>query len=88
MQKGEVVTVFSLAGEIVGKFIRSKDGEIELEDPRVLMQNETGLGFAKGVCVSGQLDTKKITISNYIFVTPTNTEFEKAYRQAVSGLVL
>ena len=89
MQKGDVTTVYSLAGEIVGKFINEKDGAVSLEDPRVLMQNEEGsLGFAKGVCVSGQLNTKRITISNYIFMTPTNDEFEKAYRQAVTGLVI
>jgi len=88
MQKGDIVTVFSLAGEIVGKYINGKDGEISLEDPRVLMQNEQGLGFAKGVCVSGQLQTRKITISNYVFITPTNEEFQKAYVQAVSGLVI
>lgn len=88
MQKGDVVTVYSLAGEIVGKYINGKDGEISLEDPRVLMQSEQGLGFAKGVCVSGQLNTKKITISNYIFITPTNDEFVRAYHQAVSGLIV
>jgi hypothetical protein len=88
MQKGDIVTVFSLAGEIVGKYINGKDGEISLEDPRVLMQNEQGLGFAKGVCVSGQLQTRKITISNYVFITPTNEEFQKAYVQAVTGLVI
>jgi len=89
MKKGDIVTVYSLAGEIVGKFINGNNGEVSLEDPRVLMQNEQGsLGFAKGVCVSGQLQTTRITISNYVFMTPTNEEFQKAYIQAVSGLVI
>lgn len=87
MKKGDVVTVVTLAGEMVGKF-ESKDDGITLTDPRMLIQNEQGMGFAHGVCVTGENNPTTITFQNYVFATPTNSEIEKAYRQAVSGLVL
>ena len=88
MKKGDVVVAMTMAGEIIGKYVHEKESGITLEDPRTLMQSEQGVGFAKGVCMSGKLDPKIISISQYVFVTPVSDEFEKAYRQAVSGLVL
>ena len=88
MKKGDVVTVVTLAGEVIGKFNNSGSGTITLDDPRMLIQNEQGMGFAHGVCVTGENNPTEITFQNYVFVTPTNAEIEKAYRQAVSGLVL
>jgi hypothetical protein len=88
MKKGDVVTVVTLAGEMVGKFNNSGSGTISLDDPRMLIQNEQGMGFAHGICVTGENNPTEITFQSYVFVTPTNAEIEKAYRQAVSGLVL
>ena len=88
MKKGDVVVVMTMAGEIIGKYIHEKESGITLQNPRTLMQSEQGVGFAKGVCMSGKLDPKIMAISQYVFVTPVSDEFEKAYRQAVSGLVL
>jgi len=88
MKKGDVVTVVTLAGEMVGKYNSSGSGTISLDDPRMLIQNEQGMGFAHGICVTGENNPTEITFQSYVFVTPTNAEIEKAYRQAVSGLVL
>lgn len=88
MKKGDIVVAMTMAGEIIGKLVTTGSGTVTLEDPRTLMQSEQGVGFAKGVCMSGKLDPKIITISNYVFVTEVSDEFEKAWRQAVSGLVL
>lgn len=88
MKKGDVVTVVTLAGEMIGKFNSNESGTISLDDPRMLIQNEQGMGFAHGVCITGQNNPTEITFQSYVFVTPTNAEIEKAYRQAVSGLVL
>ena len=88
MKKGDVVTVVTLAGEMVGKFNNSGTSTITLDDPRMLIQNEQGMGFAHGICVTGKNNPTEITFQSYVFVTPTNEDIEKAYRQAVSGLVL
>jgi len=88
MKKGDIVVVMTMAGEIIGKYVHEKESGITLEDPRTLMQSEQGVGFAKGVCMAGKLDPKIMSINSYVFATPVSDEFEKAYRQAVSGLVL
>jgi len=88
MKKGDIVSVISLAGEYVGKFNNSNAGTITLDDPRMLIQNEQGMGFANGIAVTGKPNPDKVTFSQYVFVTPTNDDIEKAYRSAVSGLIL
>ena len=88
MKKGEVVTVVTLAGEFVGKFNKEGDGYISLDDPRMLVQNEQGVGFAHGICLTGKQNPDEVTFNQYVMVTPTNDQYEKAYRQATSGLVL
>lgn len=88
MKKGDIVVAMTMAGEIIGKYVNEKDGAITLEDPRTLLQSAEGVGFAKGVCMSGKIDPKIITIANYVFVTEVNDDFEKAWRQATSGLIV
>ena len=88
MKKNDVVSVVTLAGEFVGKYDTSGAGTITLTDPRMLVQNETGMGFASGICVTGKRDPDTVTFNGYVFVTETNADIEKAYRSAVSGLVL
>lgn len=88
MKKGDVVSVVSLAGEFVGKYETSGGGSITINDPRMLVQNEQGMGFAQGICVTGKSNPDEVTFASYVFVTPVNTDIEKAYRQATSGLVL
>ena len=88
MKKGDVVSVISMAGEYVGKFNSMESGTVTLDDPRMLIQNEQGMGFANGIAVTGKLNPESVTFAQYVFVTPTNSDIEKAYRGAVSGLVL
>ena len=89
MKKGDVVVAMTMAGEIVGKYVRESESGVTLEDPRTLIQGEGGqVGFAKGVCMAGKLDPTIMHVASYVFVTPVSEEFEKAYRQATSGLVL
>jgi hypothetical protein len=88
MKKGDVVVAVTMSGEIIGKYVNEKDGAITLEDPRTLLHDNQGLGFAKGICVSGKLEPKIVTISNYVFLTEVNPEIERAWRQTTSGLVI
>lgn len=88
MKKGDIVSVISMAGEFVGKYDTSGDGTITLEDPRMLVQNQEGMGFASGIAVTGKMNPTMVTFNQYVFVTETNEDIEKAYRGAVSGLVL
>ena len=88
MKKGDVVSVVSMAGEFVGKFETSGGGSITLTDPRMLVQNQQGMGFAQGICVTGKSNPDEVTFAQYVFVTPVNEDIEKAYRQATSGIVI
>ena len=53
----------------------------------MVIQSQQGMGFAKGICVTGEMDPKEVTFQSYVFVADTNDEIIKAWRQATSGLV-
>jgi hypothetical protein len=88
MKKGDIVAVVTIAGEYVGKYHTTIEGNIQLDDPRMLVQSQQGMGFAQGICVTGEMNPAKVVFSQYVFVTPVNDDIEKAYRQATSGLVI
>lgn len=88
MGKNDVVTVVAISGEYVGRFISNNGGVITLKDPRMLVQNEQGMGFANGVAVTGKPEPTLINFHSYVFATATSETVEKAYVEAVSGLVL
>ena len=88
MNKSQVVSVVTMAGEFIGKLNNTVDGAITLDDPRMLVYGESGnMGFARGVCMTGEDSPDVITIQNYVFYTATNDDVVKAYRQATSGLI-
>ena len=87
MKKGDIITVMTLTGEFVGKFV-SNDNGLELEDPRLVVQGPEGpMGFARGICQTGVENPDDIVFDNFIFITSSNEDVQKAYRQATSGLV-
>lgn len=88
MKQGDVVAVVTIAGEFVGKFYEDQGDSIVLQDPRMLVQQGQNMGFAAGICVTGLANPEEATFQQYVFVTPVNSDIEKAYRSAVSGLVL
>jgi len=92
MKMFEVVTVVTTAGEFVGKFAGETEKGISLTDPRMLIRNSdnTGMGFAKGIAVSGKDYPTEVDFhtGGIVFVTQTNEPVEKAYLEFVSGIVL
>jgi hypothetical protein len=89
-KKNEVVTVISVAGEYVGKFVKKDESTFVLSDPKMLVNGEGGMGFANGICVTGQEDPTSMTfyVGGIVFVTKTSSTVESAYHQAVSGLIV
>lgn len=88
MNLNDVVTVVAISGEYVGKFASQTDGTITLTDPRMLITNENGMGFAAGIAVTGKADPTRVTFGQYVFVVDTNAEVERAYLTAVSGIII
>jgi hypothetical protein len=88
MKQGDIITVVTMSGEFVGKLSGDIGETISLEDPRMLIQTQEGMGFAAGICVTGVRDPKDVTFKQYVFVTATNQEIQDAYRTAVTGIVI
>jgi len=87
MEIGDIVTVLTVAGEFIGK-LKHKDGDaVTLEDPRMLVHNEQGMGFAHGVCVTGESAPKIVEFMGVVLITPTDDQVVSAWRQATSGLI-
>jgi hypothetical protein len=88
MKKGDVVSIVTAAGEFVGKLVDSDAGIVTLDDPRMLVMSEEGMGFARGICMTGKDSPRNATFSNVIIVTPTNSDVSSAWRQHTSGIVV
>lgn len=88
MKKGDIIVAMTMAGEIIGKFVSEKEGSVTLEHPRTLVQSEQGMGFAKGLCVSGKMEPTLAVINNYVFLVEANEQFESHWRQATSGIII
>jgi hypothetical protein len=89
-KKGDVVSVISSAGEFVGKYKDSGASSFVLSDPRMVIQTQEGMGFARGVAVTGVENPTEMSFytQGIVFVTQTNEEVTKAYHQATSGLIV
>lgn len=88
MVKNDVVSVIAVSGEYIGKFDKIEDGVLYLKDPRMLVVGDNGVGFARGICMTGVENPPVMAFQQYVYVTATNTDFSKAYTKAVSGIIL
>ena len=87
--KGKIVSLVTLAGEYIGKYMHENNGNITLENPRMLVNTPDGkVGFARGICMTGQENPKTgmFYAGGVVIVTETNPEFASAYTEAVTGL--
>jgi|TARA_B100001094_G_C18190232_1_gene806658 hypothetical protein len=80
MKKGDIVTVVAISGEYVGTFDSQLDTTITLTQPKMIVSNpEGGMGFARGVAVTGDENPAVITFNNYVFATESNEGVQNAY---------
>ena len=88
--KDDVVSVITNAGEYVGKFKSEGDSTFTITKPRMLISGEGGVGFARGICVTGEEDAAEITFqkTGVVFTTPTSAVVEKAYVESTTSIVL
>ena len=90
MKKGDIISVVTAAGEFVGKFEDEGNARLVIKDPRMVIQTQEGMGFARGVCVTGVENPTEMSFytGGIVFTAPSNEDIQKAYREAVSGLIL
>ena len=89
MKKNDIVSVITAAGEFIGKLDFETDTRLKLNDPRMLITTNEGMGFARGVCLTGVENASEMTFysGGIVFVSPTNEEVQKSYRQFTSGII-
>lgn len=89
MNKREIVTVATVVGEFVGKYMDETDSTITLEDPRMIVNTPEGMGFARGICQTGNENPDGVTLykTNILFITETNDAVQSSYRQFTSGII-
>ena len=89
-KKDDVVSVITNAGEYVGKYKDEGDSTFSITKPRMLISGETGVGFARGICVTGKEDAAELTFqkTGIVFTTPTSDVVEKAYIESTTSIVL
>jgi hypothetical protein len=86
MKAGDLVSVVTMSGEYIGKYAESETG-LRLDNPRMIVQAPNGgMGFAKGVAVTGKVDPEYMQINSYVFVCETNEDVKEAYMTAFSGI--
>lgn len=87
MEVNDIVTVIAQSGEYVGKF-KSSEGGLTLEDPRMILRaDDGGMGFARGIAVTGEENPTSVTFNNYVFVVPTNETIANHYQEATGSIV-
>lgn len=89
-KKNDIITVITVAGEYVGKYVDESPAMLQMGDPKMLVQGADGVGFGTGICVTGENDPKSVRFytGGIVFVTKTNDVVTKAYHSANSGLIV
>ena len=89
---GEVVTVISMMGEIVGRLKEETDNGYVVESPRLFVpaQGDASGGFAPGLCMTGKLNIDEAVLNKGVALTvvPSHDEIEKGWLSATSGIVI
>jgi len=86
----DVVTLLTPVGEIIGRIKDESETEVILESPRTFVQTEQGMGFAPGICMTGEQNPREAAINKSLIVAivKSNSEVEKSWQQQTSGIVL
>lgn len=74
-------------GEYVGRLVAKKGSEVTLQDPRLVMSNEQGMGFGDRIAMTGVQNPKEVVFYNVFFVTETVNEAKTAWQTATSGII-
>lgn len=84
IKRGDIVTVICPIGEFIGEHGGEADGEgVLIIKPRMLVQNEKGIGFAPGICLSGELEPEAVAFypGGIITIVPTVDSFAESWKE-------
>ena len=86
MNKGDTVSVVATSGEYVG--VLETLEPLTLNKPRMVVQaQDGGMGFARGVAVTGEENPDNMVFGSYVFIAKTNDKVAEAHATATSSIV-
>jgi hypothetical protein len=86
----DVVSLVTVNGEYIGKFVSEDTVGVTLKDPHMVTPNGESIGFLPAVCLTGEQKPAQVTFNKscVTLVIKSQEEVAKSYREATSGLVL
>ena len=90
MNNGDVVTLVTPMGEVVGRLTSMSEGNIDLSSPRLFVNGQEGQGFAPGICMTGEREPNSLSFNTamVLSIVPTDTDVAKGWTEATSSIVL
>lgn len=87
MNVGDMVTVVTLSGEYVGELTVIDDVKVGLKNPRMIVQSQQGMGFARGIAVTGAENPTDVEFRSVVFITEPNEDIVNAWKEATGAIV-
>jgi len=90
--KGEVVSIVTMMGEVVGRLKEETDNGYVLESPRLFVpaQAESSGGFAPGLSMTGEQNPTSAHINKTVVMTvcKTHEQVAKGWQEATSSIIV
>lgn len=90
-KKGEIVTLVTTLGEVIGKVVTSTPETVTIEKPRLFVPGDEGKsGFAPGICMTGETEPRQLefNLANVLTITKSHKQIADGWSSATTSLVL
>lgn len=90
MKNGDVVTMVTPVGEVIGRIKAEDESSITLENPRLFVAQDGGAGLVPGICMTGKADPEEAVFfkGGAVAMVDTSPELVSSWQQQTSGLVI
>ena len=94
MNKGDIVTLVTPMGEVVGRLVShlhiTDVTNVTLSSPRLFVNSQDGQGFAPGICMTGEREPAQLNFNTALIlsVVETDKDVAKGWTEASSSIVL
>ena len=90
--KGEVVTLVTMMGEVVGRLKEETEHGYVVDSPRLFVPapDSSAGGFAPGLSMTGKQNTDQAVINKTVTMTvvPTHHDVEAGWIEITSGIIV
>lgn len=87
MEVGDIVSVVTLSGEYIGELLEDRDTRVLLKNPRMIVQTAEGMGFARGIAITGEENPDTAEFRTVVFVVPSNDSIKSAWKEATNAII-